>query len=316
MLSIATAKLLEIFFTTIFLGIHLVTFVKSLWIQLVRRRRRSRKPNWLLVAVTLSMGVIGILDTGISLALSYQVFVVAGGNVSRVTTLSYWMNLVQIFDVNVQPLIGDAMMINRLWVVYGRDWRISAPFVLIWLGNLGVVIMVVYLSIKSHVSSGFNDSIFTPYLAAMLVLTVVNNVLTTSLIVYRLWTATRITRTYIVGQHHLRIFARIVIESGLLCTVTALILLGATVSKSNFDYIVGGSLTQLTGIAFNLIIINVASGTAYGNDDTSLSDLRTVALGTVQNSSDHISSPCNTSPVHIHIAQTTKLNDEESMMNK
>lgn len=93
-LSVSEARLLTLFFTDILLGIHLVTFVISLWTQLVKRPTRGWKVNWLLVAVTLLMGTIGILDAGIDLALNIRVW--TSGDVSLFTDLSYWMNVIEV----------------------------------------------------------------------------------------------------------------------------------------------------------------------------------------------------------------------------
>lgn len=95
-LTVGTARLIGLFVTDILLGMHLITFFNSLWIQLFRERGPGRKPNWILIAVTLTMGAIGILNACTDLALNNRVFVVTSGDTSLFTDLSYWMNVVQV----------------------------------------------------------------------------------------------------------------------------------------------------------------------------------------------------------------------------
>ncbi|OCH90101.1 hypothetical protein OBBRIDRAFT_711151, partial [Obba rivulosa] len=242
----------------ILLGMHLITFFNSLWIQLFRRREKGRRPNWLLVVVTLSMGIIGVLNASTDLALNNKVFVMTGGDVSLYTDLSYWMNLIQTCCQILQPIIGDAMLVYRFWAVYGRKWKATVPFIVLWLGASSMLAMIFILSVNTKNPAGLNFSLFTPYIAAGLSLTVGNNIIATSLIAYRLWKVSCAIRAHISGRH-LHLVMRIVIESGLLYTVTIIIFLGSTVSRSNADYIFGGVVVQITGIAFNLIIIRVSN---------------------------------------------------------
>ncbi|EMD32785.1 hypothetical protein CERSUDRAFT_99162 [Gelatoporia subvermispora B] len=263
------------------------------------------------------MGIIGMLNAGIDLALSNQVFAVTGGDTSLFTDLSYWINIIEDLNVVIQPLIGDAMLVYRMWVIYGRRWRTIIPFAFIWTGLMSVTTAFIILTIKSNLSGGLNGSNVTPFVAAALVLTVINNIMMTSLIAYRLWRITRELRPYIIGQHTLSSFMRIIIESGMLYTSTAIILLGATVSKNNFDFIAAGALVQVTGIAFNLIIIRVSSQKAIGDANVPVSIPHAFSLQTIRTSRAHgVSVECGVSPVQIHISQNTETNDEETMAVK
>jgi len=107
--------------------------------------------------------------------------------------------------------------------------------------------------IDMHTS--LNASYFTPFIVSALSFTVALNILTTSLIVLRLWSVSREIRPQITGRPYLGLVMRIIIESGLLYTLTAIITLGTGVLKNGADYIAAAALVQITGIAFNLIII-------------------------------------------------------------
>ncbi|OCH90095.1 hypothetical protein OBBRIDRAFT_879092 [Obba rivulosa] len=285
-LPIGTARLLGIFFTDILLGMHLITFFNALWIQLFRHREKGRRPNWLLIAVTLAMGIIGILNAGTDLALNNQVFVVTGGDVSLYTDLAYWMNLVQDLCMILQPIIGDAMLVYRFWAVYGRRWKATVPFILLWLAASSMMITIIPV---------FGET-------ASCILTY-----STALIAYRLWTVGRAVRAHIIGRRRLQLVMRVVIESGLLYTITAIVFLGTTISKSNADYVFGGVAVQITGIAFNLIIIRVTHRLATEDADESNTEPSTFVLDTLtSNQPNTVSAGRDNLPVHIRISRHTE----------
>ncbi|EMD32779.1 hypothetical protein CERSUDRAFT_126585 [Gelatoporia subvermispora B] len=235
----------------------------------------GRTINWLLVAVSLAMGFNGVIVACMDLAIVHQVFVI-------------W----------------------RLWVVFGRRWMVAVPFVLLWLGDMCATIVIIVGTVS--VSSGYSSSRFTTFATAALVLTVVINITVTSLIVYRIWATARKTQAYVVGRQRSSFVMRIIVESGLLYTATAVVFLGVTAAKSNVEYIVSGSFAQVTGIAFNLIIIRVSSQLAMGDNEAPSICPRTFTLQTVRTSRvDGVCPQCNVGHVQIHISQNTETDDDE-----
>ncbi|OCH85476.1 hypothetical protein OBBRIDRAFT_798116 [Obba rivulosa] len=89
-LSFTKARILALFFTDIAAGIHFITFSDSLWTQLVRRPQRGRNTNWVLVAVTLCMGIIGSIHAALDVALNIQVW---STGISLSTDLPQWENI-------------------------------------------------------------------------------------------------------------------------------------------------------------------------------------------------------------------------------
>ncbi|OCH94041.1 hypothetical protein OBBRIDRAFT_217729 [Obba rivulosa] len=263
-LGLTQAQILALFFTNIFLGIHLVTFAMALWAQLVKNPGRGRKINWLLVSVTLVLGTIGMLDATLGTVLNIEAW--SGGGLDVFTNDS-WINDVRVVDQIIPPVVGDAMLTYRCWIVYERNWKSIVVPVFLWIAGsvLSVVIIVKSVTIKS--ASGVNDPSLTVFYGVALALTVALNVITTSLIVIRIWRTSRNVRRYIREGHERLIYViRIIVESGLMYTLAAMATLFTAVTQSNADYIVGDCLVQITGIAFNLIIVrfdqNLASRSA------------------------------------------------------
>jgi len=252
-ISLTESRILALFFTDIFLGIHLVTLALSLWIQLYKNPARGMRTNWLLVAATVVMGIIGVVDAALDAVLNVHVW--TGGDLELFTDRASWINIIKNFDQFVQPLIGDAILIYRCWMVFERGWlAISLP-ILLWIATFVTSMMFMVLAAMTNSSSGVNATSLTPWVASAFSLTVILNIITTSLITIRIWNVSRYIRPHIVGQSKVAWMIRVIIESGLLYTLTAIIMLATSVAKTNADYIPGDVLVQMTGIAFNLIII-------------------------------------------------------------
>ncbi|EMD31409.1 hypothetical protein CERSUDRAFT_119791 [Gelatoporia subvermispora B] len=262
-ISVTKARILTLFFTNIFLGIHLVTFGISLYTQLWKNPAQGRPTKKLLVAVTLAMGIIGVLDASLDAALNIQVWTT--DNVSLFSDVAYWINVVKDSDKAIQPLIGDGILTYRCWVVWERRWKAVVVSVVLWFAGLGVSLGVIAKSAMLKGFDGINAPSLTPFLGAAYTLTVALNIITTSLIVYRIWIVSREVRRYIAGGDRLTYVIRIIIESGALYSVTALVTLLTAVSKSNADYIMGNVLVQMTGICFNLIIVRFEQNLADRN---------------------------------------------------
>ncbi|EMD32211.1 hypothetical protein CERSUDRAFT_118842 [Gelatoporia subvermispora B] len=242
-----TAELLAQFFSDTFLGIHLVTLGMSLHSQLYGNPATDRKVHTLLLVVTLAMGVIGMFNASLGVALNILAWHKQSNNVYIDAPWPY-----KLINVNivVQSLIGDATWIYRCWIVYERRWRAISVSILLWIAGLVVSILVVIKAGPEHRDNGINNPSLTPYIGSALVLTVVLNVVTTSLIVFRIWNVSRGVRTHMAAQQKLTYVIRIVVESGLLYTLSAIFVLITSILKSNVDYIAGHCFVQGTPTLF------------------------------------------------------------------
>ncbi|EMD32282.1 hypothetical protein CERSUDRAFT_118993 [Gelatoporia subvermispora B] len=161
----------------------------------------------------------------------------------------------KIIDQFVQTLIGDAILIYRCWVVYDGRIMVVIASSLMWAATLVLSMLVTVRSAAIDTASGINDPSLKPYITSVFTLTVALNIITTSLIILRISRISGEVRQYIAGRQRMHHAIRIIIESGLLYTLTAFITLVTVVTKTNADYIPADSLVQVTGIAFDLMII-------------------------------------------------------------
>jgi len=190
------------------------------------------------------------------------------------------VNIVKSATVLLQTTIADVMLVYRCWVVYGRSWlAISLPLLLV-LGNMAVTGVVLFLEVTLNQNALLNISKLKPFGAAFWALTIVINVITTGLIVARIWKINnghKDFRNQSEAQsrgprpvNKLQHVMRTVIESGLLYTGTSLITFITYVTNNIAVYVTTDVEVQVIGIAFNLIIIRAAqaSGGEHYNAST------------------------------------------------
>ncbi|KAH7882637.1 hypothetical protein F5I97DRAFT_1931248 [Phlebopus sp. FC_14] len=265
---VTTAQIVALFMECILYGVHLVTLAQCLrsllWSDV--ENRLKRKINWRMLTVALLMGLIATLDVAFGLRHNLDAFVYytgPGGPTTEFAMISNWVNVMKTVDYIVQNIIGDGMLI---YVVYDRKWYYVAPSLLLWLAgsSCGVLVIVVFATLDAEIFLDASQA--KPYVYSTFALTMTLNILTTLLIVYRIWSVDRQTahtRVDIYGAPRLRFIARILIESATLYTLSVFVSFGTYIANSSANYGASYNVVQLTGICFNLVIIRADSGRAY-----------------------------------------------------
>jgi len=135
-----------------------------------------------------------------------------------------------------------------------------------WLGETGCGIMAAYreATLQTGSSGALNTARLSPWITSLLSLTLAMNLITTSLIVYRIWTIRRILkrRSATTVSRPLTNVMRVVIESGAFYTISVVILVVVYMLSSNAELPVSDAIVQIIGITFNIIITRVDRGDA------------------------------------------------------
>ncbi|KAH9948559.1 hypothetical protein B0H21DRAFT_707667 [Amylocystis lapponica] len=265
-------------------GIHVVTFMTCV-LMLYRRTSTcmSRRHNWFMLWITVTLFVIGTLDVAFDLYHNLVAFVFykgPGGAEQDFTHISNWANVTRIeVSDNFQTVwlalevcVSDAVLIYRCWITYSRRWSVIALSMLLWLAVVAAAVMVVYYMITAQEHMGLTTMLAVPKLQQWVTvfgaLTITLNVCTTSLIVYRMWMVNR-RMVLLLGKNNadggrtsLSHVIRIIIESALLYTASCIATFVADLVGSTAIYSVAGVMVELAGISFNLIVIRVVQGTS------------------------------------------------------
>jgi len=147
-------------------------------------------------------------------------------------------------------LIGDAILIWRLWIIWGRNLWLTVPFIFLFSAtavagvtgftNLGRLNLVFLPSVINWLTASWCLSIATQFGATLL-------------IGYRVWKSTQGTSKGI-GVSRLAIIW-ILIESGAIYSVTTILMLGF--SRANIGAIIVTVLGQISALGPTLIIVRV-----------------------------------------------------------
>ncbi|TFK39236.1 hypothetical protein BDQ12DRAFT_744628 [Crucibulum laeve] len=263
-LSITAAHLWGLFIQSLCFGVYLVTvgFTIPPLLRTGNRFRRSRELNWVMLFGALSCIFI-TFDMVLSFYHSLLAFVYTTGTDAATrsyTDISSWINVTKACPQILSNVFGDLMLIYRCWVVYDRSWLSISLSLLLWLGCLACGVRFIFLAGTLHVPALVYTEVMFPYNAAFWGVSVAVNIVTTGLLVWRLWTVDQEIAQYQTNhsfQHEslLRHVMKIILESGIIYTISAFATFIAVITKSTSYYPMTALAISAVGIAFNLIII-------------------------------------------------------------
>ncbi|KAF8652581.1 hypothetical protein AX16_004334 [Volvariella volvacea WC 439] len=245
------------------MGIYLVTFFSCLRVLLhpEDRFKRLRDINFKMLIAALLMFTFASLDVAFGLRHNLDAFVAYDGDpIEEFEKISYWVNVMKMGCYVAQTFVGDAILLYRLWVVYNQKYYVVVFPVLIWLAETVCGAMIIYVEATlTNNHALLNSSQLSPFITSMLTLTLAMNLITTSLIVYRIRSIRSALsgRSIVLGGSFLENYLRIFIESGTMYTASIIILFGTYLASNNSQLGVSDAVVQIIGITFNLIIIRV-----------------------------------------------------------
>ncbi|KAJ7151024.1 hypothetical protein C8R46DRAFT_824008, partial [Mycena filopes] len=268
---ITEAQIVGLFLESVFWGIYLITLVLCLRSLLFTTNfgfKRLQDINWPMLVVALAMCVLATLDVAVGLLHNIEAFVLytgPGGAEAEFGNISDWINVVKGFDIILQTALGDGMLIYRCWVVYGKSWLVIAFSLLLYAGSsvCSIMILRIEATLRSHVLVTGAGSL-KPLILSFWVLTIVQNILTTGLLIFRIWRVDQQNSQFGYGTSsssgkrktsRLRQLIRVILESGALYTTMAFLSFVTFVVNSNSTYGVTDVHVEMVGITFNLIII-------------------------------------------------------------
>ncbi|KAJ7586072.1 hypothetical protein C8J56DRAFT_946099 [Mycena floridula] len=319
--TIDKAELVGLCLESILYGIYLVSFfpcIKALiWDNSFKRRK---KVNWIMFVVAWLMFAFATMDVGFGLFRCFQGFILyqgPGGPLTVFQDIANYASVMKSADVFFQVLIGDLILIYRCWIVYAKSYFVIILPLLLWMANTSCGMVLVWIQSTIRTQTTLLAGKFGPFLTGFASITIVQNIITTSLIVWRIWRVDRENAKFRAPSSHssptkLQKVMRIVIESGLMYTTFAIISFVTYVTNSNSFDVTTDMEIPIIGIAFNLIIIRANSQagqeTEYtmpqtGQTSIPMSSLRiaTVASSTTANNRD----PKSKSAVQVTMMQHT-----------
>ncbi|EED78462.1 predicted protein [Postia placenta Mad-698-R] len=248
-LPIDEAQLIALFMQSVTYGIHVATFTVCFG-TLINKQDSSLPVHWPWFSIAVALFVVGTIDVSFNLYhnLIASIFYVGpGGAEAEFLDISTWVNVIRMY---------------RCWIICNRKWGLMAFPMLLWILAIGTAITDLYfVSTLRTTTTLVDQKTLQPLIIAYLVMTLVDNGLCTGMIVHRIWQISRQSSEFFTqtfrgsGRTNLRDVIVILIESALLYTASILATFVSAVAKSSINY-------EVTGIAFDLIIIRINGGTS------------------------------------------------------
>ncbi|KAJ3816852.1 hypothetical protein F5880DRAFT_1493820 [Lentinula raphanica] len=255
-LGISEAQILGLFLASVFWGMLLITFVQVMKCLLWDIERGELKPtskiNWPMLIIALLLMAFSTFDVSIGLMHCIEAFVLytgPGGSAARFTGLTDWVNILKVY---------------RCWVICNHRITVVVLPILLWLGGFSTAIFIIYLEASAKnpkILLTGGSSKLTPSITANWSISLANNIITTGVIVYKIWSVDRsntlngMWQGQISLRTELQNVIRIIIESGMMYTAIALITFITFLVGSSSFYPTSDVELQILSIAFNLIII-------------------------------------------------------------
>ncbi|KAF5309388.1 hypothetical protein D9619_012292 [Psilocybe cf. subviscida] len=321
------AQIVGLWMETLFYGIYLVTFVLCLqvllWDSAHVRFKHPAAWNRPLLLAALLMFVFGTLDVVLGLQHNLKAFwfgIISGqikGPAEEFAKISEWVNVMKFVDYEAQTLVGDGILLYRCYMIYNRKWFVIIVPVLLWLGTFAFATVTVI--IESTLGTGsLGQTQLKPFITGTLTMTLVMNVITTSLMVHRIWHIQRSTNrglSRISGVDPYSRVLRILIECGAIYTVSVVILFVCYLANSNAILPISDSLVQIIGITYNLVIVNVGRGQHTRPMNSELSTNFTISASSSHKSHSVRGPSSNTLALHsINVVTESTIVRDVSMM--
>ncbi|KIK66908.1 hypothetical protein GYMLUDRAFT_145135, partial [Collybiopsis luxurians FD-317 M1] len=262
----------------VFWGIYLVTFfpcMRHLLWDAKGNLRSVKSINWIMLLFALLLAFFATFDVALSLMHAIEAFILytgPGGSEERYTRLTDWVNIMKVSDQTklFQPLptlLISHLQVYRCWIVTNKNYFLLILPALLWLGDLAMTIFITILEAtagNTHELLTGGEGRITAVITSAWSMSIANNIMTTGLIV---WFIRRVDKhnalyamqTSTLKNSSLQNVIRIMVESGLMYTVTAIIAFITFVTGNNSFYATTDVELQVLSIAYNLIIIRVSS---------------------------------------------------------
>ncbi|PPQ80728.1 hypothetical protein CVT25_001848 [Psilocybe cyanescens] len=304
-IGIDTVTLVAIFVEAVLYGFLFVLSIASA-VVLVRQSRLSKNPiNKPMIVALVSMFILGTVVSVAALthiAADLQRLLDAfvrhstdqpGGSKGYLSRLNTPMYVLKSSAYGIQTIVGDAFITSS-----SLEWRQTdyySPFYLLHrkyrypepmaykivhyihlVVQLGVGIAAVHgfaLAAPDH-PMFLND--LQHWAIAFFTLTLFINIISTTLIAFRIWWIHRKTKTIVSGRSVLPAMV-VIVESGAIYSACLIILLSLYLSGSFTQYIVPDA-----GIVFSLVILRVALGISSETRKTRTERMTTLVFGGVQ----------------------------------
>ncbi|KAH8078745.1 hypothetical protein BXZ70DRAFT_658531 [Cristinia sonorae] len=240
-------------------GVAVLMFVLTMWILVQNRSRQEVNKTMILTSfllILLATAELAVNIVRLQTGFMKEGMSHPGGTEGYFLDVSRPTYVAKSTLYNAQTLILDAAVIYRTFVVW-RKWYVVVFPGLGWLALLASTVGV------NHALDNlpFNSTnVFGPTTAGWIVsayaTTLVTNISATSLLAWRIWRVNSRSTGY-VSTDRLSVVLHVVIESGLLYSITIIVALIIFLANSPVIFLFLDIISPIISIVFNLIVVRI-----------------------------------------------------------
>ncbi|KAI0737616.1 hypothetical protein C8Q80DRAFT_315009 [Daedaleopsis nitida] len=240
------AYLTAIWLETLLYGINLCLFCSYVY---VLRFRRTRKITPIIFWVAVLMFCFSTIHVSLGFCRLIWGFIdlrdIPGGPGAYFSDVSTPPNVAKVTIHSVNSILGDSIVVWRCWHVWGGNWRVCVVPVMLIIASAvcGFAQAIIFAEAKS-VHSAFANTL-ERWNGSLFALSLVTNVVVTTLIAARIWFTTRETRELSSNFRYTKVLV-LIIESAMIYSAALVIEITLYFLGTNAFYIVYDPIAQLT----------------------------------------------------------------------
>ncbi|KAG2347115.1 hypothetical protein BDR05DRAFT_974184 [Suillus weaverae] len=157
----------------------------------------------------------------------------------------------------LQTLLADGVVIYRCFVVWPCVWVIVVPS-LLWCGSVVTGVGVNYYIAQASSSTVIFAKPLAQWITAFVILTIINNVLSSGLLAYRIWVIDRNSSTIRATKSTMMPIIRVLIDAAVLYSATLITTLICFLYSNNGQIIFLDMAVPIMAITFYMVLIRIA----------------------------------------------------------
>ncbi|KAI9573135.1 hypothetical protein HD554DRAFT_1145995 [Boletus coccyginus] len=254
------AELLAVLLEGLLYGFSLLMFGATIWTLLSQRsiypvNRKMFTIACLLLLFSTTHFIIDIIRIMQGLILFRDTY--PGGPIGYFSDVSQWTFVSKNYVFAAQTLLGDGVVLYRCYAVWQSKLIMIVP-ALLWCATGVTGIGSPYTASQVAQNEVFVGSL-SQWITSFWALAFATNVLATLLLVFRIWHVDRMNKRLSASHRRsqLRPILHILVDAGLIYSLTLLVALICFVSQSNGQFVMLDLVTPIISITFYMVIIRV-----------------------------------------------------------
>jgi len=254
-ISLANAQFLSLALTTFLYGLFFMLFLVTTAVLSLSAAEDLRCQRTKILPVTFLMLVVATLHIVLLWVRGKNGFVEQRGG----STILFYENIADITNVLqtgcllLQSLLGDGVIIWRLYVVYGKRAWVVVPAIVLVLAYTAVGCVAFQFIVRARLGTDIFH-VATSWITAYFALTMCTNVLCSGAIAWRIFHAGKPLKG---ARRTLWPVIFIIVESSALYALGVITVLACFLSGSNAQYPAVDAIVPLVGIVFSLIVLQI-----------------------------------------------------------